>query len=139
MTTEREEGYHYQIFEDELPEFIPPIRRSVQFSGKWDSHPTQLAQRFLVYASFIYLLYFFLFRKTKDDITSTQLNLVRFLIIALIANAFICAGISMVDVRFQYRVVWIIPLFAIFIFTEQFPYLLLRLKTFLKGDDSGKG
>ncbi|MEP6795230.1 MAG: hypothetical protein ABJB16_12945 [Saprospiraceae bacterium] len=135
MTTEREEGYHYQIIENELPEFIPAVRRSVQFSGKWDSRPVQLMQRFLVYGSFLYLLFFFVFRKSNDPDDSTQLNLVRFLMIALVANAFICAGISMVDVRFQYRVVWIIPLFAIFIFTEQFPYVLSMMKTFLNKED----
>ncbi len=129
MTTEREEGYHYQVFEDELPEFIPSIRRSVQFSGKWDSHPTQLAQRFLVYGSFLYLIYFFVFRKSKDPVDSMQLTLVRFIMIALMANAFICAGISMVDVRFQYRVVWIIPMFALMILIDQLPGLISLLKS----------
>lgn len=136
MTTEREEGYHYQIFEDELPEFIPSIRRSVQFSGKWDSHPTQIAQRFLVYSSYLFLLFFFLFRKSNDQVTSTQLNLARFIFLALVANAYICAGISMVDVRFQYRVVWIIPMFALMIFYEQWPFLFLKLKTFVRDHNS---
>lgn len=132
MTTEREEGYHYQIIENELPEFIPAVRRSVQFSGKWDSHPTQLAQRFLVYGSFLYLIFFFVFRKSKEPVDSTQLNLVRFLMIALITNAFICAGISMVDVRFQYRVIWIIPLIAMLIFGDEIPTLLNECRSWLK-------
>jgi len=136
ITKEHDWGYPYQVMQQILPEFIPPYRVSVQYADKWDHRPTQLFQRFLVFGSIFYLLYFFIFRNKKDELYQSKLNLGYYLLLALIANAFICAGISMVDVRFQYRVVWIIPLFAMFIFGEQFPMMVEFLKKKLAGNNS---
>ncbi|MEP6647766.1 MAG: hypothetical protein ABJC12_11820 [Saprospiraceae bacterium] len=110
----------------------------MQFSGKWDCHTAQILQRFLVYGSILYLLSFFIFNNSINDISTTQKNLALFLLIALSANAFICAGISMVDVRFQYKVVWIIHLFAILILNDHSPVLIEIIRSMFEKKEEVK-
>jgi hypothetical protein len=39
--------------------------------------------------------------------------------VGLLANALICGGVSMIDPRFQSRVIWLVPMFAMWWLKEQ--------------------
>ncbi len=108
---ESNQGYPYQVFEQDWPECIPPIRRSLQYGGKWDETLTQHAQRFLVFGSGILLIGLFVL-PSRHRYTTVENQIACFILLGLAANAFICGGLSMVDVRFQYRVIWLVPLLA---------------------------
>lgn len=114
---EREEGYPFQVMRDVLPEFIPSIQRSLQYQDQWSSNFTNTLQRFLVFGSFLLLIYIFIFN-AKVDQTAVQASLAGYICLALLANALVCSGISMVDMRFQYRVIWLLPLFTIWLAGE---------------------
>lgn len=74
--------------------------------------------------------------KRMNTLGEVQRFLPGFMILALIANAVICGGISMVDVRFQYRVIWIVPIFAMLIFG---PELSKKWNALKSSNQSGQG
>ena len=124
---EREEGYPYQVFQEVWPEFIPAIRRSIQYADQWDSRFTQHIQRFLVYGGFFFCIAVLLFHWPGPG-SSQMRQLIIYILLSLLANAVICGGISMVDMRFQYRVVWLIPLIAIWVAFENYPMWRNKIK-----------
>lgn len=71
---------------------------------------TSFIQNILVISSLIFLMYSFLLNKFNGNTRIKQV--VVFLIIAAIANAFVCSSFSTVDARYQGRVAWIIILAA---------------------------
>lgn len=116
---ESEGMYAYQTMLQVWPDQIGALRRSMQYSDMWKSNLTQVLQRFLVYGSFLYFFWILVFAPSQS-FSKTHKYLIALILVALLANAFVCAGISMVDVRFQYRVVWLVPLVVLCILAERF-------------------
>lgn len=116
---ENENGYPYAVMLDVIPEQIPIYRRSMQFADRWDSKTTQMLQRILVLCSFAYLLIILVFKPNHNDLRFQKM-VCSFLLIGLLSNALICSGISMVDIRFQYRIIWLVPFLAMMIAADQF-------------------
>ena len=116
---EGEGMYAYQTMLQVWPDQIGAIRRSMQYADTWKSNVTQVLQRFLVYGSFMYFFWILVFAPAQAY-SNTHKYLIGLIFIALLANAFVCAGISMVDVRFQYRIVWLVPLVALCILAERY-------------------
>lgn len=115
---EQDDGYAYAVMKQTWPEYEGAIYRSHQYWNRWSSEVTQVLQRFLVYGSFLFFLFYFVFGSSQR-FTLTQRNIVGFVMLALLINAMVCGGISMVDVRFQYRVVWLVPFLALWLAGEQ--------------------
>jgi hypothetical protein len=114
---EIESGYPFQVFQEILPEFINSIKRSEQYADRWDSRNTQLFQRFAVMAGWLLLLGVLIWRWPYAVDRQVKL-IILVVLLSLAANAFVCGGISMVDMRFQHRVIWIVPLVAFWIWTD---------------------
>lgn len=112
IAKEGPKGYPYNIFKSYVPEYLPAIERSLQFKEKWDNSTIDMAQRIVVFSCFLLLSYLFLFRRF-DGITSTQQKIMIVILLALLGNALICGGVSMVAPRFQSRIIWLLPLYSL--------------------------
>lgn len=101
----------HNVFRDILPEYIPALEDALQYKNQWSNSAIDLAQRILVFSCFMILLYLFVYQKTYY-INSLYRNLFLILFLGLLGNAFICGGISMIDPRFQSRVIWLLPFYT---------------------------
>lgn len=114
---EREGHPPFDAIRDAMPDQLPAIRNSKQYTEQWDNHLLDIFQRFAVLFS---LLVFaaVLWRSGSVRSTPAMRRLAAFLLLALFANALVCGGVSMVDMRFQARVIWLAPLFAALVLWE---------------------
>lgn len=101
-----------------LPQLSIALRRSMQHTGNWSSAMQDLFQRLFVYGTMALMAIAFIFRSPHLSIPRVQKHLASFLVLCLAANALVCSGISMVDMRFQNRVIWLLPMFAAWLFFE---------------------
>lgn len=108
---EREGNPPFDAIRDAMPDQLHAIRASRQYKEEWSNNATDVIQRFAVLLG---LLAFFLvlWQPGSWQSTPVQRKVAFFLLLALAANALVCSGVSMVDMRFQARVVWLVPLFA---------------------------
>lgn len=98
------------------PEQMPMARLSLQYQNAWPYQATDVLQRFMVMGSFLWCIWCLCF---AVGATSVQRRLAAFLLLGLCANALICAGVSMIDPRFQSRVIWLVPMFALWLAGER--------------------
>ena len=110
---ERENGFPFPIFQRVLPEQINAIRFSKQYQGKWNNDLYNALQKFLIYISFLWIVYVLFFSRFAFGRIIKQAGAL--ILISLIANALFCSCVSMIDERFQARVIWIVPLYAIWL------------------------
>jgi len=108
---EREGHPPFDAIRDAMPDQLPAIRNSKQYTEQWDNHFLDIFQRFAVLLSFL-VFAAVLWRPERVRSTPALRGLAAFLVLALLANALVCGGVSMVDMRFQARVIWLVPLFA---------------------------
>lgn len=97
------------------PEQLPAIRASLQYYDRWDYQPQDRIQRFMVLGGFLFCFWCLLYNTASP----VQIQLAGFLLVGLLANALICGGVSMIDPRFQSRVIWLVPMFAMWWLKEQ--------------------
>lgn len=100
-----------RLFKTHMPDSVPALETSRQNSKLWNSSITNLIQMVLVFSSALFLIYlvFFQERFVLPDIYN---HLIFIIAAALISNATICSGISMIAHRFQTRIIWLLPLLA---------------------------
>ena len=103
-----------QEFEHYMPDVVPALEKSMVNKGIWNSSYLDIAQHIIVFSSTLLLLYLFFYQK-KYPIDPVHRNLAFLLLMALLSNAFICGGISMIAPRFQSRMIWVVPLFAMYL------------------------
>ncbi len=118
---EREGSPPYNSIREGMPDQLSSVRLSKQYWEMWDNKVLDVVQRFLVMAGFLLLLYL-LWAPASSGCSALQVRMIGFLLLALAANALICGGVSMVDMRFQARVIWLAPLFAIWLVLEGKPW-----------------
>jgi len=114
---EREGNPPFDAIRDAMPDQLPAIRNSKQYTEQWDNHVLDIFQRFAVLLSFL-VFAAVLTRPTRVHSTPALRHLAALLLLALLANALVCSGVSMVDMRFQARVIWLAPLLATLFFWE---------------------
>lgn len=102
------------VFEKHMPDVVPALEKSAQNKGTWSSTFIDCVQYILVFSSALVMLYLFFFQN-KYPIHQSLRNVAFLLLLAMISNAFICGGISMIAHRFQSRIIWLVPLFALFL------------------------
>jgi len=100
------------VFQRHVPKMIPAFERSLQNRKEWSNIWLDQRQSLLVFGSMLGLLWFFFYQK-RYSVNSTHQQLGLLLILLLLANAIICSSVSMLDARFQSRIIWLIPFFAI--------------------------
>ncbi|MDP5170198.1 MAG: hypothetical protein NWR72_08125 [Bacteroidia bacterium] len=112
IVAERDGGFPYRILEQNVPEFLPPYKFSKQYRYLWSNEVFDFLQKILVLASLLWLCRVFLFRPgIAISDKGKYIGLV--IVLGLLANAFICASISTIDPRFQARLIWLLPLYAL--------------------------
>jgi len=116
---EREGNPPFDAIRDVLPDQLPAIRNSKQYTEQWDNRLLDALQRIAVLLGFL-VFAAVLWRSDGFHSTAALRRLAAFLLLALLANAFVCGGVSMVDMRFQARVIWLVPLFAVLVLWEWF-------------------
>jgi hypothetical protein len=122
IVSENENGYPYHEFKRHLPEQISMLRNARQYKSQWSNNKLDERQKILAFPSLLFL-FFLSFKSTNPGIPNLRF-LIHSVALFLIANAVICGGVSMIAARFQSRVIWIIPLFALAIlFSEASKYL----------------
>lgn len=105
---EKESGAAVPHFIQHFPDQLHAIRDTLQFQDAWKFESTDLLYRFAVYGSLLCLAFYFWF---SGDMMDRQLFQISTWIVLLIyANSFVCGGISMIDPRFQSRVMWLFPM-----------------------------
>ncbi len=112
ITQQKRGEFLHDMFKIVLPEYIPAFENAMQYKEQWSNKIVNSIQRVVVFTCFLLLLYLFLYQD-KYTIPSAYRNLFLVVFLGLLANAFICGCISMVDPRFQARVIWILPFFTI--------------------------
>lgn len=112
---EKEGGAPVDAINRVWPQQLPAIRASLQYRDAWEHKPTDRIQHFVVTGAFLFCIWWLLYAG-RD--TSVQRRLAGFLLIGLAANALICGGVSMIDPRFQSRVIWLVPMFALWLLHE---------------------
>lgn len=122
---EREGNPPFDAIREVLPDQIPAIRLSEQYQEIWSNKVLDVVQRFTVIAGFLFLLYF-LWAPERWHLPVQKVRLIGFLFLALGANALVCGGGSMVDMRFQARVIWLVPLNAMWLLWSLKPWQWLR-------------
>ena len=85
-------------------------------------------QRNLVFASLFFLFAFFLSKSAWQQLDAPLRWLIVFLFLGLIANSFVCASLSAVVTRYQFRVAWILPMLAILILFQKGVFTYLKEK-----------
>ncbi len=114
---EREGHPPFDAIRDAMPDQVPAMRNSKQYTEQWDNHVLDVFQRFAVLLSF--LVFAAVFWRTRGfQSTPAMQRMTAFVLLALAANALVCGGVSMVDMRFQARVIWLVPLFAVLVILE---------------------
>lgn len=121
---EREGSPPYNSIREGMPDQLPALRLSKQYWEMWDNKVLDVVQRFVVIGGFLLLLYL-LWEPGRSGCTALQVRMIGFLLLALAANALICGCVSMVDMRFQARVIWLVPLFAVWLLLEGKPWAQL--------------
>jgi len=110
-----EEGrWPHTAFEVHMPELTQDLERSRQFINLWNTKSLDLIQRYFVYACMLTLIYLFLYQD-KYVIKPLHRQLTILILLGLLCNAFFCSGISMLANRFQARVIWLVPLFFLYL------------------------
>ena len=99
------------------PEQMPAVRSSLQYVDGWEYKQQDRIQHVVVLGSFLFCLWCLLFASSAA--TPLQRQLAGFLLLGLMANALICGGVSMIDPRFQSRVIWLAPMFALWLYGER--------------------
>lgn len=115
---EREGNPPFDAIRDAMPDQLGAIRNSRQYNEQWENHLLDLLQRFAVLLGLL-VFALVLWQPGSWRSTPLQRQLAAFLLLALAANALICGGVSMVDMRFQARVIWLVPMFATMIVWER--------------------
>jgi len=95
-------------FERFLPKSVRRLSISKQNNNSWNNQALDIIQSMMVTLSFIVLLIFLVFQN-RTALKRTHLNIILLLFFGLLANAFICGGISMIAPRFQSRIIWLVP------------------------------
>lgn len=98
-------------FQLHMPDTVPALEASKQNKKAWTSETINFIQKIIVYSSALFLIYLFFFQE-RFTIPLVYQNLVFVCFAALVSNATICSGISMIAHRFQSRIIWILPLIA---------------------------
>lgn len=106
-----------------LPDIAPQIQLSKQSQGTWKNDNLDLIQKIIVLASALFLIYIYFYQE-KFELRPEIRKLGFLILLGLLCNAFVCGGISMIAPRFQSRVVWLLPMFALLLFYE----LWLKMK-----------
>ncbi len=112
IVTEREGGFPYRILEQNLPEFLASYQQSRQYRGLWSNDVVDFLQRLIVLASVLWILWVSWGAGSTPPNREQWMPLLILVLLGLLANAAVCAGISTVDPRFQARVIWLLPLLA---------------------------
>ena len=99
------------------PEQLPAIRDSLQYRDGWDYKSQDHIQHWFVLGGFLFCFWCLL--SAHDGASPVQMQLAGFLLVGLMANALICGGVSMIDPRFQSRVIWLVPMFALWLLGER--------------------
>ena len=99
-------------FERHMPDVVPALEQSAQNRKTWSNVTIDFMQYIIVFTSAIIMIYL-LFYQTHYPIHPIYRNLAFLFVLGLISNAFICGGISMIAPRFQSRIIWVLPLFAL--------------------------
>lgn len=102
------------IFEKYMPDVVPALEKSMVNKGVWNTAYLNFTQHVLVFFSALLLLYLFFYQK-KYPIEPVHRNLAFLLLMGLLSNAFICGGVSMIAPRFQARIIWVLPLFTMYL------------------------
>lgn len=98
-------------FELYMSHTVAELENSRQDRETWENDNIDLIQNVLVFSSAIFLIWLFGYQE-HYVIPPVYRQLAVFLLFFLLANAFVCGGISMIDPRFQSRIIWLVPYFA---------------------------
>ncbi len=111
ITQQKRGEFLHDMFKLVWPEYIPAIENAMQYKEQWSNKIVNPTQKIFVFSCFLILLYLFLYQD-KYSLNSRYRNLFLLVFLGLLANAFICGCISMVDPRFQSRVIWLLPFYT---------------------------
>lgn len=98
-------------------EHIRDYYTSKQNRSTLDFTTISFIQNVLVIASLMYLVFSFAINKIVIDNRIKRIAV--FLMVAIIANAFVCSSFSTVDARYQGRVAWLVILAAALVFVNK--------------------
>lgn len=99
-------------FELYMPHTVMELENAKQDKGTWRNDRIDLAQNVLVFSCAVFMIWLFGYQ-TRYEIEPLHRKLAVLLLFFLLANAFICGGISMIAPRFQSRVIWLVPFFTL--------------------------
>ena len=100
------------VFQEQVPHTVAQFESSKQNRKQWNNKAIDLSQNVLVFTSAVFLIWFFGYQD-RYAIEPIHRKIATLLLLFLLANAFVCGGISMIAPRFQSRVIWLVPLFAL--------------------------
>lgn len=103
-------SWSFDSLRQHLPKTITACTKGRQYRGQWDRSMEDVLQRFSVMSALAFCV--FLIGRTSQHGGDAWVGAALLIILGLMANALICSGVSMADVRFQNRVAWMIPLLA---------------------------
>lgn len=81
-------------------------------------------QTFLFFVSLCFYVAIFYMPKLRQNLSHTNKQLLFFLMIGLLMNAFVCGNLSTIIARYQCRVVWLFPLITSICLIQLVPRLL---------------
>lgn len=102
--------WSFEALRKHLPKCVTGCALSRQYRGEWNSGAEDVTQRYSVLLALSVVV--FQLWKSKSSGGDPWAGIALLILLGLIANAFVCSGLSTVDARFQNRVVWLIPLLA---------------------------
>lgn len=105
----RENSAPYYPYRDHYKNELEPFLNSLQNTGKLHSGVFQKVSLITVFLSLIIIFTGLFFVKLNFTLKSSTIIIA----IGLLLNAFISANFSIVDHRYQSRIIWLIPLLAI--------------------------
>lgn len=114
----------YSSIDQFFPDEIRGYQLSNQINGKLDFTSLNARQNIIVFISFFILLLLLFNRDIFLKLSSRNKLLIILIITCLFFNASLCSVFSTIAPRYQSRVIWLVPLIIIFIFSDQFDILI---------------
>lgn len=109
--------YKYETREQELA-----FQQRRNHFLKYDGLNTR--QTFLFFLSLCFYVAVFYVPKLRENLSHSKKQLLFFIMIALLMNAFVCGNLSTVIARYQCRVLWLLPLVLVICLIELVPKIM---------------
>ncbi|MEO8146759.1 MAG: hypothetical protein ABI723_03925 [Bacteroidia bacterium] len=105
-----------------------------QMNERLDFNVINLLQNILLSASIILIIMLFGSNIFTTDEKKFWVSLFISILLFIYLNSFVCSALTSINSRFQFRIIWVIPLFLFAILIDGYPVIKARMQNFLKGN-----